>query len=288
MPTFHGFVVEAPADIKCVVSKLTSILFYWLCHYIGSCRAKISTKTHIMHTSMVVKKDTASRVLVHGSNRAKINAETIVRCCTVVNMDNRKMIMSHSTVVKKDNASCDLVHGSSRDRINAEMNMRQSTVVQDKNAAILYSRNPEQQGFQHVYKSTTTSSSCRVQEAAYKLLFRSGTHQSELAARLEDQAKRMRIESRTVTCCMKTVWSSNFVNQIVVWVLSFCYLLNEDYLKVKFFPPNSRFRTAIVLLLVVWRLFGGQFVHQKLFKDSGAGACPKIRGLFGGQNLSTK
>jgi hypothetical protein len=142
--------------------------------FFGRYRAKISTETHIMHTSMVVKKDTASRVLVHGSNRAKINAETIIRCRTVVNMDSRKMIMSHSTVVKKDNASCDLVHGSSRDSINAEMKMRQSTVVQDKNAAILYSRNPEKQGFQHVYKSTTTSSSCRVQEA-YKLLFRSGT-----------------------------------------------------------------------------------------------------------------
>jgi hypothetical protein len=79
--------------------------------------------------STVVKKDTASRDLVHGSSRAESNAETIMRRSTVVNMDNRDLIMSHSTVVKKDTASRDLVHGSSRAEINVEMNMRHSTVV---------------------------------------------------------------------------------------------------------------------------------------------------------------
>jgi hypothetical protein len=111
-----------------------------------------------------------------------------------VNMDNRELIMSHSTVVKKDTASRDLVHGSSRAEINAEMNMRHSTVVQD-NATILYNGNPEKRGFQHVYKSTTTSSSRRVQEA-YEVSLRNGTPRSELAAR-RDQAKRMKIESLT-------------------------------------------------------------------------------------------
>jgi hypothetical protein len=81
-----------------------------------------------MH-STVVKKDTASRDLVHGSSRAEIKVETIMRRTTVVNMDNRELIMSHSTVVKKDTASRDLVHGSSRAEINAEMNMRHSTAV---------------------------------------------------------------------------------------------------------------------------------------------------------------
>ncbi len=83
-----------------------------------------------MH-STVVKKDTASCDLVHGSNRAEINTKTIMRRSSVVNMDNRELIMSHSTVVREDTACRDLVHDSSRVDINAEMNMRHSTLVQD-------------------------------------------------------------------------------------------------------------------------------------------------------------
>ena len=67
-----------------------------------------------------------------------------------------------STVVKKDTASRKR-YGSSRTEINMEMNMRRSTLVQEK-ASMLYVGNEDKQGFQHVYKSNSTSS-CRVQEA---------------------------------------------------------------------------------------------------------------------------
>jgi hypothetical protein len=71
-----------------------------------------------MRCSTVVKKDTASCDIVHGSSRSQINGETIRRRSTVAKKDSMETIMSRSTVVKKDTASCDIVHGSSRFKIN--------------------------------------------------------------------------------------------------------------------------------------------------------------------------
>jgi hypothetical protein len=60
----------------------------------------------------------------------------------------------------------------------------------------------------------------------------------------------------SVTCPFVTIWRSKFVHQIVVFVLSFCYLSICDYLKIKIRTPNSRLCTVIGLL-----------VHSCLFKD---------------------
>jgi hypothetical protein len=82
-----------------------------------------------MMSSTVVKKDTASRDIIHGSSRAEINTETIMMCSTVVKMFNLEPNMVSSTVVKKDTASHDLCHGSSRAEIIMETIMMRSTVV---------------------------------------------------------------------------------------------------------------------------------------------------------------
>jgi hypothetical protein len=144
-----------------------------------------------MMSSTVVKKDTASRKR-YGSSRAEINEETLLRSSTVVNED-REPIMSHSTVVKKDTASRKR-YGSSRAEINEEMNMRRSTVLQ-QDAPILYMGSEGKRGFQHVYKSNT-SSSRRVQ-TAYKNMIDNGRPRSKLAVR-RDKKKRMKIQSLTV------------------------------------------------------------------------------------------
>jgi hypothetical protein len=77
-----------------------------------------------MMRSTVVKKDTASYDVVHGSSRFEINGETIMRCSTVVKNNNAETIMMRSTVVKKDTTSYDIVHGSSRSEINGETIIR--------------------------------------------------------------------------------------------------------------------------------------------------------------------
>jgi hypothetical protein len=98
-----------------------------------------------------------------------------------------------STVVKKDTASRKR-YGSSRAEINVEMSMRRSTVLQH-NAATLCMGNEHKRGFQHVYKSNT-SSSRRVQ-TAYQNLINNGTPRSKLAVR-RDKAKTMKIQSLTL------------------------------------------------------------------------------------------
>ena len=114
--------------------------------------------------STVVKRDTASRKR-YGSSRAKINAQTIMWHSAVENNDKTEPIMSYSTVVKKDTASRKQ-YGNSRAEINVEMNMSCSTLVQD-NASMLYVGNKDKQGFQHVYKSNSTSS--RIVQEAYNV-----------------------------------------------------------------------------------------------------------------------
>ena len=70
--------------------------------------------------STVVKKDTGSRGIVHGTSRAESNKETIMMRSTVVKKDNEEMNMMRSTVVKKDTGSRDIVHGTSRAESNKE------------------------------------------------------------------------------------------------------------------------------------------------------------------------
>jgi hypothetical protein len=103
-----------------------------------------------MRLSTVVKKDTASCDIVHGSSRFEINGETIMRRSTVVKKGNVETIMRHSTGVKKDTASCDIVHGSSRSGINWETIMRRSTVLKKDKAAISDVGSTKRQGFQHI------------------------------------------------------------------------------------------------------------------------------------------
>jgi hypothetical protein len=106
-----------------------------------------------MRRSTVVKKDTASCDIGHGSSRSKINRETIMRHSTVVKNNNVDTIMRRSTVVKKDTASYDSVHGSSRSKINGETIMRCRTVVKYNKTTISDVGNTERQGFQHIFKS---------------------------------------------------------------------------------------------------------------------------------------
>jgi hypothetical protein len=103
-----------------------------------------------MMCSTVLKKDTASVDVVHGSSRSEINRETIMRRSTVVKNNNAETIMMHSTAVKKDTASYDIVHGSSRSEINGETIMRRSTVVKNDKAAISDFGSAERRGFKHV------------------------------------------------------------------------------------------------------------------------------------------
>ena len=111
------------------------------------------------------------------SGRWRINAETFVR---------------RSTVVKKDTASRDIVHGSSRSKINGETIMRRSTVGKTDNSAIFDVDRAEKRGFQHVYKSRNTSSSCRVQ-VAYNLSGQYGYPWSKQAMK-RDKAKKKKID----------------------------------------------------------------------------------------------
>ncbi len=46
--------------------------------------------------STVVKEDTASYDVSHGSSRSEINGETIMRRSTVVKTDNAETIMMHA------------------------------------------------------------------------------------------------------------------------------------------------------------------------------------------------
>ncbi len=116
-----------------------------------------------MRRSTVVKKDTASCDIGHGSRRSEINGETIMRRSTVGNKGSEETFVRRSTVVKKDTASCDIGHGSRRSEINGETIMRRSTVVKTDNSSIFDVCSTKERGFQHVYKSRNTTSSCRVQ-----------------------------------------------------------------------------------------------------------------------------
>jgi hypothetical protein len=157
-------------------------------------RAKINLET-IMMSSTVVKKDTASRDITHGSSRAKINTETIMRHSTVVKNVNLEPIMMSSTVVKKDTASRAISYGSSRAKINTETIMRRSTVL-TKDAASSDIVCTERRGFQHAYGSSTKPSSCRVKEAN-SLSLRKGSPKSKLAVK-RDKQKKKKIESLVV------------------------------------------------------------------------------------------
>ena len=118
-----------------VLQKYTLNPFVFSCHYIVSGHVRINAETILMR-STVVKKDTASDDIVHGSSRSEINGETIMRLSTLVKNNNAETIMMHSTVVKKDTTSFDVFHGSSRFEIYRETIMRHSTVVKNNKAAI--------------------------------------------------------------------------------------------------------------------------------------------------------
>ncbi len=147
-----------------------------------------------------MKKDTASCDIVHGSSRSEINGETIMRRSTVGNKDSEETFVRRSTVVKKDTASCDVVHGSSRSEINGETIMRRSTVVKSDNSAIFDVGSTKERGFQHVYKSRNTTSSCRVQ-VAYNLSVQYGCPRSKQAVK-RDKAKKKKID------CLQHISSS--------------------------------------------------------------------------------
>ena len=146
-----------------------------------------------MMRSTVVKKDTGSRdILVHGTSRAESNRETIVMRSTVVKKDNAEMNMMRSTVVKRDTGSRDIVHGTSRAEINKETIVNHSTiVVKESTSSDMVVK--QKRGFQHVYASTKTMSSCRVQEA-YNVSVNKGYPLSKLAAR-RDKVKKKKIEN---------------------------------------------------------------------------------------------
>ena len=141
-----------------------------------------------MMRSTVVKKDTGSRGIVHGTSRAENNRETIVMRREVVKKDNSEMnMMRSSTVVKKDTGSRGIVHGTSRAENNRETIMNQSTIVENEFASSDMVFN-EKRGFHHVYASSKTMSSRRVQEA-YNVSVKKGYPRSKLAAR-RDKAKK--------------------------------------------------------------------------------------------------
>ena len=151
-----------------------------------------------MIRSCVVKKVTASH---HGSSSTEINATTIMR---------------PATGVKKATASHDIVlGGSSSTEINASFSMMPRTVAKKATAShdIVISTNRStddieskrgfecKRGFQHLYKSTTTNSSRRVNEA-YKATVRNGAPKSKNAMR-RDKAK-----TRKIACLTEVVSSS--------------------------------------------------------------------------------
>ncbi|KAI2507634.1 hypothetical protein MHU86_6821 [Fragilaria crotonensis] len=123
-----------------------------------------------------------------------------MRRSTVGNNNSEETFVRRSTVVKKDTASRDIVHGSSRSEINGETIMRRSTVGKTDNSAIFDVDRAEKRGFQHVYKSRNTSSSCRVQ-VAYNLSGQYGYPRSKQAMK-RDKAKKKKID------CLQTISSS--------------------------------------------------------------------------------
>ncbi len=141
--------------------------------------------------STVMKKDTASCDIGHGSRRSEINGETIMMRSTVGNKGSEQTFVRSSTVVNKDTASCDLGHGSRRSEINRETIMRHSTVVKTHNSAIFDVGSTKERGFQHVYKSRNTTSSCRVQ-VTYNLSVQNGYYPRSKQAVKRDKAKKRR------------------------------------------------------------------------------------------------
>jgi hypothetical protein len=145
-----------------------------------------------MIRSCVVKKVTASH---HGSSSTEINATTI---------------MMPATGVKKATASHDIVFGgSSSTEIDATFRMMPCTVAKKATVshAIVIGTNrstddieskdgvESNRGFQHRYKSTTTNSSRRVNEA-YNATARNGAPKSKNAIR-RDKAKTRKIAGLT-------------------------------------------------------------------------------------------
>ena len=98
--------------------------------------------------------------------------------------------MIASTVVKKVTAN----PLSGRAEIDLERITRRSTVVKQDSARSDVLRN-DGRGFQHIYKSTRTASSRRVQ-AAYNLSLQNRLPRSTKAAR-RDKAKRKKLEALT-------------------------------------------------------------------------------------------
>ncbi|KAI2489978.1 hypothetical protein MHU86_24604 [Fragilaria crotonensis] len=124
--------------------------------------------------------------------------------------------MRPATGVKKATASHDIVlGGSSSTEINASFSMMPRTVAKKATAShdIVISTNRStddieskrgfecKRGFQHLYKSTTTNSSRRVNEA-YKATVRNGAPKSKNAMR-RDKAK-----ARKIACLTEVVSSS--------------------------------------------------------------------------------
>ena len=158
-------------------------------------------------SSTVVEKDTASCDISHGSSRAKINMENIMRHGTVVKNLNLEQIMMSSTVFnKEDTASHDTSHGSSRAKTtNTETIMRRN-LVPTKNATSSDIVCKERRGFQHVDGSKMKTSFRRVKEA-YTWLLRKTFPQSNLAAKRYKKKKQKKIESLLVVVSSSLVHS---------------------------------------------------------------------------------
>ncbi len=152
-------------------------------HVPGSSSAESNEWRNMMRCH-VVKKVTADHDITHDSRSTEINMTTN---------------MIPPVVAKKDTASQNIECGTIYSRFNALTNLMPPSIVNKKTATpnVEYDDTvhieTQKRGFQHVFKSTSTSSSRRVKEA-YRVSEVNGTPLSKHARR-RDKVKRKKIES---------------------------------------------------------------------------------------------
>jgi hypothetical protein len=159
-------------------------------HFVGAGRGRLEINSEPkMMRSTVVKRDTGSRDIVHGTSSSLNNKETNMLRSTVVKSDNSEPKMMRSTVVKRDTGSRDIVHGTSSSLNNKETNMLRSTVVSEK-------ANPSKEirrGYQHVYVGKKTKTCMNVHKS-HKLSMKEGDPKHKLAVK-RDRKKRDKIQT---------------------------------------------------------------------------------------------